>query len=90
MATHSSTLAWEIPWTEKPGRLSPWGREESDIPTPVFLLGKSYGQRSRAGYSPGGHKESDMTEQLPLSDDCKNRSSLLSTSAVPGIANNSL
>ena len=30
MAPHSSTLAWEIPWTEKPGRLSPWGREESD------------------------------------------------------------
>jgi len=26
MATHSSILAWEIPWTEKPGRLqwSPW------------------------------------------------------------------
>ena len=23
MATHSSTLAWEIPWTEEPG--SPWG-----------------------------------------------------------------
>ena len=21
MATHSSILAWEIPWTEKPGRL---------------------------------------------------------------------
>ena len=21
MATHSSTLAWKIPWTEKPGRL---------------------------------------------------------------------
>ena len=21
MATHSSTLAWEIPWTEKPGGL---------------------------------------------------------------------
>ena len=20
MATHSSTLAWEIPWTEEPGR----------------------------------------------------------------------
>ena len=32
MATHSSTLAWEIPWTEKPGRLySPCGRKESDI-----------------------------------------------------------
>ena len=31
-------------------------------PTPVFLLGESYGQRSLAGYSPWGHKESDMTE----------------------------
>ena len=31
MAPHSSTLAWKIPWTEKPGRPhSPWGREESD------------------------------------------------------------
>ena len=31
MATHSSTLAWKIPWTEEPGRLhSPWGLEESD------------------------------------------------------------
>ena len=25
MATHSCTLAWKIPWTEEPGRLSPWG-----------------------------------------------------------------
>ena len=24
MATHSSILAWEIPWTEEPGRL--WSR----------------------------------------------------------------
>ena len=33
MATHSSTLAWEIPWTEKPGiqGYSPWGREEWDV-----------------------------------------------------------
>ena len=23
MATHSSTLAWKIPWTEGPGRLQP-------------------------------------------------------------------
>ena len=30
MAPHSSTLAWKIPWTEKPGRLSPWDPEESD------------------------------------------------------------
>ena len=25
MATHSSILAWEIPWTEKPGRLQSMG-----------------------------------------------------------------
>ena len=25
MATHSSTLAWRIPWTEEPGRLQPMG-----------------------------------------------------------------
>ena len=33
-------------------------------PTPVFLPGESHGQRSLAGYSPRGHKESDMTERL--------------------------
>ena len=31
-------------------------------PTPIFLPGESHGQRSLAGYSPQGHKESDMTE----------------------------
>ena len=35
MATHSSILAWKIPWMEEP-----------------------------VGYSPWGHKELDMTEQL--------------------------
>ena len=25
MATHSSILAWKIPWTEKPGRLQSMG-----------------------------------------------------------------
>ena len=30
-------------------------------PTPVFLPGESHGQRSLAGYSPWGCKESDRT-----------------------------
>ena len=30
MATHSSILAWEIPWTEEPLGYSPWGQKESD------------------------------------------------------------
>ena len=29
-----------------------------------ILAGKSHGRRSLVGYSPWGHKESDMTEQL--------------------------
>ena len=39
-----------------------WRREWQT--TPVFLPGKFHGQRSLAGYSPWGSKESDMTEQL--------------------------
>ena len=27
MATHSSTLAWKIPWTEEPGRLQSIGSQ---------------------------------------------------------------
>ena len=30
VATHSSILAWRIPWTEEPGKLHPWGHKESD------------------------------------------------------------
>ena len=30
MATHSSILAWKIPWTEDPGRLQSKGSQESD------------------------------------------------------------
>ena len=35
-------------------------------PTPVFLPGKSHGQRSLVGYCPWDHKESDTTERLTL------------------------
>ena len=31
MGTHSSTLAWRIPWTEDPGGLQSTGRKELDI-----------------------------------------------------------
>ena len=30
MATHSSILAWRIPWTEEPSRLQSMGLQESD------------------------------------------------------------
>ena len=46
---------------------NPWvgrspGEGNGNPLTPVFLPGKSHGQRSLAGYSPRGGKESDMTE----------------------------
>jgi len=31
LATHSSILAWKIPWIEEPGGYSPWGSRKSDI-----------------------------------------------------------
>ena len=48
------------PWV---GKIS-WTREWQ--PTLVFLPREFHGQRSLAGYSPWGHKESDTAEQLTL------------------------
>ena len=31
MATHSSVLAWRIPWTEELAGYRPWGHKESDM-----------------------------------------------------------
>ena len=31
MATHSSILAWKIPWAEEPGKPQSMGHKESDI-----------------------------------------------------------
>ena len=44
------------------GQENPWKRKWQ--PTPEFLPGKFHGQRSLAGYSLWGHKESDMTEVI--------------------------
>ena len=40
----------------------PWRRKWQS--TPAFLPGKFHRQRNLVGYSPGGLKESDTTEQL--------------------------
>ena len=47
------------PWVRK----IPWGRKW--IPTPVFLPGKSHGERSLAGYSPHAHKVRHNLETKP-------------------------
>ena len=53
MATHSSILAWKIPWTEEFGRLySPWGNKESDMTESAKHDAKVV---ARAGNSINGH-----------------------------------
>ena len=51
-------LATIPPWAGK----IPWSRKWQL--TPEFLPGKFHGQRSLAGYSPWGRKESDTTEHI--------------------------
>ena len=46
------------------GGEDPWRRKL--LPTPIFLPGESHGQRSLVGYSPRGHRESDITEGLTV------------------------
>ena len=40
MATHSSTLAWKIPWADKPGRLQSTGSQRvgHDLATSLSLF----------------------------------------------------
>ena len=61
MVKYLPTMQIFDPWV----RNIPWRKQW--LPTPVFLLGESLGQRSQADYSPWGRKESDRTEQLTLS-----------------------
>ena len=61
--THNSNIVdvlWKGCWVAK----IPWRTKWQSVP--VFLPGKSHGQKSLVGYSPWGHKESDTTEQLNL------------------------
>ena len=81
MATHSSTLAWKIPWTEEPGRLqstgSPGVRQDRATSLSLscmgegngnplqFLPGESQGWESWVGCCLWGRTESDTTEAMP-------------------------
>ena len=41
LATHSSILAWKIPWTEEPGGLQSMGSQESDTTDRLHFSFKS-------------------------------------------------
>ena len=51
MATHSSTLAWKIPWTEEPGRLQSMGPQRVGHDSPE---GEAAGRRGTPGLVPAG------------------------------------
>ena len=54
-ACNAGDLGWEDPL------------EKGRHPSPVFLPGESYGQKSLAGYSPWGCRGLDTTEWLTVS-----------------------
>ena len=56
LSAKQETQVGKIPWRRK------WE------PPPVFLPGKPYGQKSLEGYSLWGHKESDMTERVNITN----------------------
>ena len=61
MATHSSILAWRIPWTAEPGGLQsiPWGQQESDKTEPLDNDSSLYGQGKQV------HAGKSMQPKLP-------------------------
>ena len=55
MATHSSTLAWKIPWTEEPGRLQSMGSQRVGEITKDKLEGVSGDKRTPPVPKKGEH-----------------------------------
>ena len=56
MATHSSILAWKIPWTEEPGGLQSMGvTKELDTTERLNHSNKTYGTRHSAHPSQCAH-----------------------------------
>ena len=79
MATHSSTLAWKIPWTEEPGRLQSMGSDMTEwlhFHFTLSCIGEGNGNplqcsclenpRDRGAW--WGHTESDILKRLSSSD----------------------
>ena len=42
MATHSSILAWRIPWTEEPGGLQSMGSQRVGLSNFTFIFTRDY------------------------------------------------
>ena len=67
----TSLILPRLPWWKNPPviqevEFNRWVGEGHGNPLQLFLPGESHGQRSLAGYSPWGRRESDMNEQLSM------------------------
>ena len=78
MATHSSILAWEIPWTEEPGGIQCWGHKESDTTEHIRMIttpssGSTTGMHPRSHSQPaGGQAPSQLTHSGGPATTCLN------------------
>ena len=78
MATHSTILAWEIPWTEEPGGLQPLGHKLSDMTDQLTLWGFSGGTDNKEsaynvgdlGSIPGSGRSPGEENGNPLQYSC--------------------
>ena len=58
MATHSSILAWEIPWTEEPGQLQSMGSQRADVTEHARMLTQSHTHmREKSSLKQSGRRE---------------------------------
>ena len=70
MTTHSSILAWKIPWMDEPGRLQSIGSQRVDYITMLLEDSSSAGKESPCnagdpGSIPGGRKICWRRDRLP-------------------------
>ena len=76
-----SHLQCRRPWSNSWVGKFPWRRAWP--PTPSSCLENPHGQRSLAGYSPWGHKESDTTNWLNTAQHCIEYSIFISSPGCP-------
>ena len=71
MATHSSILAWEIPWTEEPGRLQSIGlrRVRHDLVTKLPPQGHHSIFHDNVSLNPWKSKGCELIRALPVRTD---------------------
>ena len=65
MATHSSTLAWGIPWTEEPGRLESMGLQRAGHDRVTFTVTFIYEKKVQVPIPLARTEDSPSTFPLP-------------------------